>query len=380
MAEDRLERTRQELCQVVHRGLDVPGFFTEARGAIGRTVHMDGCCWMAFDPATMLPTAHVGQESIPPEQVPLLAHNEYREDDVNKFAQLAQSPSHAGILREATGGEPERSPRYRELLRPNEFAAELRATFVEGSSCWGGMAMYRAPDAGEYAAEDARLIEQLSGLMAEGMRRAILATAAPAERGTDAPGMILLDGRDRVEAMTPPAEHWLKQLPAIGDTAAGNLPSIVYPLVDRARRIAGGAQPGSVGVARARIRTLSGRWLVLHGSLLAGEEGRAAVIIEAARPPEIAPLIVGAYGFSERERDVTQLVMQGLSTNEIAATLHVSPYTVQDHLKAIFEKVGVRSRRELVAEVFFRHYAPRMGHGENLAAGGWFAQPAETTA
>lgn len=374
MAGDRLERTRHGLAQVLHQGLDVPGFFGAARAVIGRSVHLDGCCWMAFDPATMLPTAHVAQESIPPEQVPRLAHNEFREEDVNKFAALARDPQHTGILREATGGEPERSVRYREILRPNGFAAELRASFVEGPTCWGGMAMYRSPDAGDYDPQDAKLIGGLCDLMAEGMKRAVLSATVPQQMGTDAPGMVLLDAQDRVEALTPPAEHWLAQLPVFGDTAPGNLPSLVYPLVDRARRIAAGRDLASDAVARARIRTVSGRWLVLHGSVLAGEEGRAAVIIEPARPPEIAPMIVGAYGLSERERDVTQLVLQGLSTNEIGSTLHLSPYTVQDHLKAIFEKVGVRSRRELVAEVFFQHYAPRMSHGENLAADGWFAE------
>jgi DNA-binding CsgD family transcriptional regulator len=55
--------------------------------------------------------------------------------------------------------------------------------------------------------------------------------------------------------------------------------------------------------------------------------------------------------------------MQGLSTNEIADCLHVTAYTVQDHVKAIFAKVGVRSRRELVAQLFLRHYAPRLHAG-----------------
>jgi hypothetical protein len=51
--------------------------------------------------------------------------------------------------------------------------------------------------------------------------------------------------------------------------------------------------------------------------------------------------------------------MQGRSTKEIAATLFLSAYTVQDHLKAIFNKTGVRTRNELVGQIFLEHYVTK---------------------
>jgi DNA-binding NarL/FixJ family response regulator len=87
-----------------------------------------------------------------------------------------------------------------------------------------------------------------------------------------------------------------------------------------------------------------------------GIHARTAVTVEPARAPELAEFIADAYGLTARERHVTELIAHGLPTAAIAARLHLSTYTVQDHVKAIFEKLNVSSRGELVARLFVDHH------------------------
>ena len=84
-----------------------------------------------------------------------------------------------------------------------------------------------------------------------------------------------------------------------------------------------------------------------------------AVIIDEPSPTELAPVMMMAYGLTQQEQAVTGLVCRGLSTREIGERLHISALTVQDHLKSIFDKTGVRSRRELVAAILHEQYLPR---------------------
>lgn len=89
-------------------------------------------------------------------------------------------------------------------------------------------------------------------------------------------------------------------------------------------------------------------------------------MIEPAKASEIAPIIVQAYELSVREQEITEYIAQGFSTTEIADRLHLSRYTVRDHVKAIFEKVGVSSRGELVAKLYVEHYAPSQLDPSNI--------------
>ena len=351
---DKLERLSAQPRSLV-------GLWDDATVVLKEVVpHYTWPCYFTLDPASLLMTSHYNP--FMPELRRESLAMEYYSDDVNKMSDVARSESGLSTIHDATGGDPSASPRWQANMAMGGDQELVVALRTRAGEVWGAVSLYREPDQPLFAAAEKQFMQQAAFHLAEGARRALLFGEATDPEGPQSPGLLVLTADWKVESSTAGTEQWLAELP---DGDGTRLPAAVLTVAGQALRSAEhGDRPGEV--AMARVLTRSGRWVVLHGAaLLSGADRRVAVIVEPAHPARITSLLMSAYQLTERERDVTRLVLQGTSTGDIATALFVSPHTVQQHLKNIFDKTGVRSRRDLVGKVFFAHYEPRLRDNEH---------------
>jgi DNA-binding CsgD family transcriptional regulator len=328
-------------------------FFDEAAVRLQRVLPHDGACWHTLDPGSDLVTEHRLQNI--PDRFPLIAHNEYQVADVNKFADLARAPRKAASLHEATGGRLERSARYRDLFAAGGIGAELRAAFVADGATWGAVIMIRMAGGREFSRDEIDLLDRTSELFGRAVRRGLVAEASQAAAAaSDAPGVLELDASGRLERASSTVEPLLEELS--GTTAENGWRSPAVQAVASATRRAIAARASQLPVAP--VKTPVGTWLVLHGALLG--EGGVALFIQRAHPTLVAPLLLKAYGLTAREQEVTQWLLRGATTAQVAQRLKISPHTVGEHVKSIYDKTGARTRGELSATVFFGEHLPRI--------------------
>jgi DNA-binding CsgD family transcriptional regulator len=367
------ERAAERIAELRGRGLDLVTFWCEARDAIASAVpYYMTPCWFTLDPTSLLVTSHHDHGYLGEFPAEWLAHEYYENDfDLHSLADVARSKAGISTLHEVTGGDPSRSRAWREYLYPYGAEQELRlALRTSAGEAWGVLALYREPGAPIFTPAERQLLLAVAPHLADGARRGLLVGEASEPERPDAPGLVVLGEDWSVESLTPGVEHWLCELPGGDWEARGKLPPAVLAVGGRALRTAE-SKDDAGEVALARVLSNEGRWILLHGaSLVASGARRTAVIIEPAHPARISPLLMSAYGLTEREQEVTRLVLRGDSTAQIADDLCVSTHTVQQHLKRVFEKTGVRSRRDLVGKVFFAHYEPRVRDNERRAING----------
>jgi DNA-binding CsgD family transcriptional regulator len=363
------ERANERIRALASEGMNLPTFWRESSDAVASAVpHYMSPCWYTLDPASLLVTSHY-QAELPELPAEWLAH-EYYEDDFHNISAVARSQRGVSTLYEATGGDPSRSPRWHANMEMGGDQELLVALRTPAGAAWGLVGLYREPGQPRFDDDELDFLRAVSTHLAEGARRGLLVGEAADPEGPDAPGLVLLSEDWSVESLTPGVERWLSELPDGDWEARGKLPPSVLAVAGRALRTAEHEDaPGEVALARVLSR--GGQWMVLHGaSLVADGARRVAVIVEPAHPARISPLLMAAYGLSEREQDVTRLVLRGDSTAQIAESLFISPHTVQQHLKSVFEKTGVSSRRDLVGKVFFSHYEPRVRDNERRVIDG----------
>jgi hypothetical protein len=321
-------RQRDELVWRVGRAGDASEIFAAASSRLRQLVPFDAAAWVGTDPATGLPTAptRVDDLDVTPAECSEYWRREYLVDDFNRFGDLARDGRPAAALRASTG-DPERSSRYRRLARFLGFADELRAVFRAGDAPWGALTLWRSDGQPAFNKRETDLVASLSAPIGEALR---LSARPPDDVlvRDDPPGLLTFDLAGELISANEPARSWLAELPPERGLPTDLGVDVPVWLVVTVFHAAGVMHGSGDGTARARVRLPSGQWLVCYASCLRDPDGSFAstvVVIEPAKPAEIAPIIVAAYDLSDREREITRLVARGLGTADIADELTCPP-------------------------------------------------------
>ncbi|MFN2629463.1 MAG: LuxR family transcriptional regulator [Gaiellaceae bacterium] len=273
---------------MLRAGLDLDELRRRLLPPLRRAVSVDAPWWAAAHPATLL-FNRAEREEIPAETGPYFVTNEFLEDDVNKWTELARDRHGLRTLWEATGGKPQTSARYRDILKPLRLGDELRAVLRVEDQCWSYLCMHREGPAG-FSAQESRFVERIAPHLADGFRLATLIGDTLVE-GVSPPGVVVIAEDGSRSAANAAAERWLDELGA--DPGRNELPLELLAVAARLQGLDGRGERSP----RLRVRTRAGRWAVLHASWLAEPPARSvAVIIEHATASEVLPLLLPAYG------------------------------------------------------------------------------------
>lgn len=338
--EERASRLRREITQLAAAGLGVSELHSAAIKLVERTISTEMTCWASIDPETQVISSMVsGANRIPAEYEPRLAEAEYSLEKPHTFAALARRGDTLARLSDLPGEDRWRSTRLHDIWEPLGIDEELRVMFRAGGVCWGGAGMVRSGV--DFTARELEFLAAIAPAIGSATRLA-MRSEAQGGTGPGRPALVLIGADGQLVGVTPDAREWQERLDAI---APGRFQVMMQIM-------ASGSHSAETGYFRARLRDADGRWAVLQAStLIGGEEDQVAVSIEPVTGDQLIGLLLLAYDLSAREREICREVIGGHSTAEISHHLFISAHTVQDHLKSVFAKVGVRRRGELVARL-----------------------------
>lgn len=338
MWEERAYRARRDIAALAATGLGVTDLHTAAIQLIEGKVGTDLTCWATLDPETLVVSTMTGVR-VAEEYELWLAKAEYSADEPHRFATLALRKQAIAKLSDLPDRDRNRSARFNNVWRPLGIDQELRVLFLADGACWGAAGMVRAGR--DFADRETDFLTAVAPAIASATRLAVRSEAGGLIPGAR-PAIVIVGPRGELRATTHAAQDWQDRL---NEIAPGRFTVMMEVM-------AVGARSATSSSFRARLRDARGQWAILEASpLIGGEDDQIAVTIEPASGNQLIGMLLVAYDLTAREREICQEVMAGHSTSDIAGRLFISTNTVQDHLKSVFAKVGVRSRGELVARL-----------------------------
>lgn len=347
--EEAYERSLGRVDRLCASVLDSLALRSQLVDELRRVVSFDAYAWLLTDPETAVGSTPLADVPAPLlAELPRLVRLKYL-TTINRWTTLGRPP--VALLQEATGGDPDRSLLWREMLGPHGVGDVASAVFIDRYGCWGFLDLWRSGTTARFGAVERSYLARAAPAIAAALRRCQAATFEHDQRPVPDPGpvVLLLSPGLTVRTQTRRTAEYLRVLvPPAGDAAP--IPASAYNVAAQLLAVEAGvdSHPPS-----ARVHLSDGLWVTLRaariGEPTASDEGDIAVTIETTPPRERASVFARAFGLGARERELLDNLVAGRDTRELARRMVVSEHTVQDHLKSIFSKTSTGTRGALVS-------------------------------
>lgn len=254
----------------------------------------------------------------------------------------------------ATLDEREHHRQFHDLRSP--VGGTVLATFAAGDQSVAALQWYRRETGYPFRSGEIAFVNLLAPAIGKAFA-ASLARERAMRTGElpDASGIFMLTPTGDIGFGTPAGERWRDLLGQVDRGVADVLPTAVRSAVAALRAQQGDEIAVVSGVGIVSV-TVPGGSVRIEASA-AGPDGSVAIVLAAERPPA-PPAAPATWPLTPQERQVVDLVLLGQSNRHISDRLFISEHTVEWHLRHAYEKVGVRSRSQLLSRLFQELYLP----------------------
>ena len=315
---------------------------------IQSALDVDAYGWILTDPETEVGSSPLAAMPCL-DELPLMIRLKYL-TTVNRWTQLDAPP--VTRLRVATDDQPEQSRLWRELLSAYEVIDVASMVLRDRHGCWSFIDLWRIAPSAAFSAADEDFLTGLAPQLCKAIRRCHAHTFddTVVELPQGGPAVLVLSPELQVRVQTRETDEYLRRLlPTDADRRP--IPAAAYNVAAQLLAREAGVDDHQ---ATARVHLAGGRWVTFRAARI-GDPGAIdsdiAVTIEPTSPAGRLSLFVRSFGLSDREAELIAHLAAGADTHQIAAAMHVSENTVQDHLKSIFTKTGTRNRRTLLTRL-----------------------------
>lgn len=268
-------------------------------------------------------------------------------------------------------------PFYKKLLEPAGLASFLIGASVDPEGRYTALiCLWRSPNRRDFTPSDRRFFEQASGpcaaILRENRYRKENPKRTAGARGIKkpaSPGIFVLGNRNEIVFMNEAAQAVLTRVKneregLSGEDREREFFSILHRVREKVHARHAGAEPSA---SLDHLFTFHRLSFFCRGTVLDGGPANPNLVLilveaeeTAGEPRSRASEGIdvrgdgAAFGLTDQEEAVAQLISRGLTNKEAASELGISVHTIKDYVKKVMKKLGVNTRSAITAKMMTR--------------------------